>query len=106
MNYLNRPALTQVQNLDKIEEIWKRLEAIFSDVQLLLQKGLSSIDKIGGLRKVKDDEKLMNVIPNLLNGMAELKALATRHGLDKIIVIRFQVLNNQGFVQLNCKRLI
>ena len=43
---------------------------------------LSSLDKIGGLWKVKDDEKLMNVISNLLNGIAELKALATTHGLS------------------------
>ena len=74
--------LTQVQNLDEIEEIWKRLEAIFSDVQFLLHNKLSSLDKIGGLWKVKEDEKLMNVISNLLNDMAELKALVTTHGLS------------------------
>ena len=81
-NYLSGPALTQVQNLDETEEIWKRLEAIFGGVQLLLQNKLSLLNKIGGLWKVKDDEKLMNVISNLLNGMSELKALATTHGLD------------------------
>ena len=58
------------------------MEAIFGDVQLLLHNKLTSLDKIGGLWKVKDDEKLTNVISNLLNGMAELKALATTHGLS------------------------
>ena len=62
MNYLSGSTLTQVQNLDEIEEIWKRLEAIFGDVQLLLHKKLSSLNKIGGLWKVKDGEKLMNVM--------------------------------------------
>ena len=32
--------------------------------------------------EVKDDKELVNVISNLLKDMAELKALATRHGLD------------------------
>ena len=73
--------MTQVENLDEIEEIWKILESIFRNVQLILLNKLSSLDKIGGLWKVNDDEKL-NVISNFLNALTELKDLAKRQGLE------------------------
>ena len=81
-NYLTGQALTQVENLDEIDDIWARLESTFGDVQLLLQYKLCSLDKIGGLWKVKGDELLMNAISTLLNSMSELTDLASRFKLE------------------------
>ena len=45
--------------VDNIEEIWCRLENTFGDAQILLRNKFRSLDKIGGLWRIKGDEKLI-----------------------------------------------
>ena len=69
----------------------------FGNSRLLLQNKLSTLDKIGGLYKVKGDEKLANVIAGLINTMKDLSALALEHkiegqlyeggGLEKVLTL-------------------
>ena len=55
---------------------------VLGNSQLLLQNKLSAIDKIGGLWKVKGDQKIGNTITNLINVMKDLSNLASEHGIE------------------------
>ena len=80
--YLSGQALTVVESLTNIEEIWRKLEKTFGDVQLLLQNKLVSLGKYDNLSDIKSDEKRITVISSILNNMTELSLLATTHNLE------------------------
>ena len=75
----------------------KRTIRKFGNARFLLQNQLSALDKVGGLWKIKGDEKVSNAIASLINVMSDLKALAVEHniegqlyeggGLEKILIL-------------------
>ena len=81
-NYLSGHALTLVEKEVNYDKIWIRLVESFGNSRLLLRNKLSTLDKIGGLYKVKGDEKLANVIAGLINTMKDLSALALEHNIE------------------------
>ena len=56
-NYLGGSALTLVEKIETIDEIWAKLISSFGNVKLLLQNKVSNLDKFDNLGKVKRDEK-------------------------------------------------
>merc|ERR1712096_521712 len=68
-NYLDGQALQLVKEIHDLDEIWKRLKESFGDVQSLLSRKLSELDKSTPLWKVKADEKLIESILRLKNLM-------------------------------------
>ena len=62
-----------------IEEIWERLKTSFGNVTILLTNKLSDVAKCGPLWKIKNEDKLINQITKLINGMTELNNLAEKH---------------------------
>ena len=96
-NYLCGQALLLVKNEKDYEKIWDRLSESFGNPRVLLQNKLSSIDKIGGLPPVSNEEKLVTALASLTNVMTDLSALASEHdiegqlyeggGLEKLFVV-------------------
>ena len=79
-NYLEGQAL----EIDEIDKIWKRLQTSFGNVNILLNDKLSEIIS-GPLWKVKNDEKLIQMMTKLINGMKELIKLAEKHGIEEAL---------------------
>ena len=80
-NFLEGPALSLVKEIYDIDRIWDQLKESFGCALLLLQNKLSEVKRIGPLWKIKDKEKLITAISEMLNGMAELKKLAEFHNI-------------------------
>ena len=81
-NYLSGAALTSVETIEDINNIWKKLFESFGDTRLLLQNKLGHLDKISISWKIKGDEKIALAIAVLINSMMELSSLATKHSLE------------------------
>ena len=86
-NYLIGPAFTLVDQIQEIEEVWKKLIDAYGNVRLLLQNKLSCLDKHENLNKVKGDENLANAIAKILNMMTDLSNLAEKHNLQNKLYI-------------------
>ena len=96
-NYLSGSALTLVEKESEYDKIWARLAGSYGNPRLLLQNKLSDLEKMGGLWKIRGDEKIGNAIAGLINAMTDLSLLAAEHkiegqlyeggGLEKIMVI-------------------
>ena len=96
-NYLGGSALLLVEKETEYSKIWEKLLESFGNARFLLQNQLSALDKVGGLWKIKGDEKVSNAIASLINVMSDLKALAVEHniegqlyeggGLEKILIL-------------------
>ena len=84
LNYLTGPALEVVKEIKDLESIWERLQSSFGNVQILLTNKLCAVTKDGQLGKLKD-EKLVNGLMKLINGIKELGILATQHGIEGIL---------------------
>ena len=80
-NYLDEPALTLVNEIHDMDQIWNQLKDSFGCVKLLLQNKLSVIRKIGPLYKVKEKEKLIIYLSKLINSMSDLNVLVTKHNI-------------------------
>ena len=81
-NYLSGPALVLVERMEDIEEVWKKLISSYGNVKLLLQRKMSSLDKLESLDKVKGDEKVSQALSKLINVMIDLADLAHKHNLE------------------------
>ena len=81
-NYLSGSALTLVEKETEYTKIWEKLMESYGNARLLLQNKLGDLDKIGGLWKIRGDEKLTLAIAKLVNSMKELGSLATEHGIE------------------------
>ena len=81
-NYLCGSALILVEKETDYSKIWQRLLEPFGNARLLLQNKLSALDKVGGLWKIKGDEKIGNAIAGLINAMSDLSTLAAEHGIE------------------------
>ena len=60
-------ALSLVRSVDDIDEIWQRLKSLCGDPKLLLKKKLSEINKISQPWKLKDTEKVVAALSQIIN---------------------------------------
>ena len=96
-NYLTGSAYTLVEKESDYSKIWNRLFESFGNARLLLQNKLGDLGTIGGLWKIKGEEKIASAIAGLINAMKDLTALASEHeiegqlyeggGLEKIMTL-------------------
>ena len=82
LNYLGGLALTLVDKEVDYLKIWSRLEEAYGNTRLLLHNKLGELNKIGGLWKIKGDNKTAQAIAGLINIMKELSILAVEHDLE------------------------
>ena len=81
-NYLEGAALSLVKSIDNVDGIWSRLKEAYGDTELLLEKGLYEIVKMGEIWKIKDKEKLVHALSKLISIMLEVQRLAVRHDIE------------------------
>ena len=77
-NYLEGLALTLVKGIEKIEEIWKRLERAFGNPRLLLKGKLKEAEKSGPLWKIRDNRRLIQALAKLSYAMTDLSNLVKK----------------------------
>ena len=80
--YLSGHALTLVDKIDEISEVWTKLIGAYGNIKLLLQNRMGNLDKLQSLEKISGDEKLGNAIARIINTMTELSDLAKKHSLE------------------------
>ena len=85
-SYLECQALEIVKEINVIEEIWERLKTSFGNVTILLTNRLGDVAKCGPLWKIKHEDKLINQITKLINGMTELNKLAEKHNIEESLI--------------------
>ena len=81
INLLDRSALSLVNRITDIEDIWKRLKGAYGDPKLLLKKKLSQIGNISQLWKITDQEKLVDALNKIINMMKDLCQLVEQHNI-------------------------
>ena len=81
-NYLTGSALSLVEKENDYPEIWKKLLDSFGNARSLLQNKLASLVGVGGLWKVKGEEKIRDSLAKVLNTMTDLENLAAEHGIE------------------------
>ena len=84
-NFLEGQALLLVKEISDLEEIWKRLEASFGNVNILLNKKLKIIEGSDPLWKMKSEEKVSYSMSKIINLMKELSSLASAHGVESTL---------------------
>ena len=83
LNYLEGPALLLVKEIVDIESIWGKES--FGCANLLLQNKLCDVEKLGPIWKIRDNEKLIPPLSNLVNVMSDLKVLAHKHKIENAL---------------------
>ena len=81
-NYLSGSALTLVEKEGDYSKIWEKLLDSFGSARLLLQNKLAYLDNVGGLWRLKGDEKITTALANILNAMTDLGTLASEHNIE------------------------
>ena len=81
-NYLSGSAFLLVEKESEYSEIWKKLQESFGNARLLLQNKVARLDAVGGLWKVKDDEKIRDMLAKIINTMTDLSSLASEHSIE------------------------
>ena len=84
-NHLEGSALSLVRSVDNIDEIWQRLKSAYGDPKLLLKKKLSEINKISQLSKLKDTERVVAALSQIINTMKDLQRLASEHHIESTL---------------------
>ena len=84
-NLLEGQALLLVKELSDLDEIWKRLEVSFGNVNILLSNKLKKIEDSDPLWKMKSEEKISHSISKIINLMKELGSLASAHGIESTL---------------------
>ena len=82
-NYLMGNALTFVEKIENIDEIWKKLTDSYGNMRLLLQNKIGSLEKYTGLWKISIDEKIGVALASFINVMSELTSMAKKFELDE-----------------------
>ena len=82
INHLVGAALSLVQSVDNIDETWQRLKSAYGDPKLLLKKIFSEINKISQLSKLKDTERVMAALSQIINTVKDLQRLASEHHIE------------------------
>ena len=78
-NQLEGAALSLAQSVDNYDEIWQRLKSAYGDPKLLLKKKLS---KISQLSKLKDTERVVAALSQVINTIKDLQGLASEHHIE------------------------
>ena len=81
-NHLEGSALSLVWSVDDIDKIWQRLKSAYGDPKLLLKKKLSEINMINQLSKLKDTERVVAALSQIINTMKDLQRLASEHHIE------------------------
>ena len=81
-NYLGGLALTLVEKETDYSKIWDRLKESFGNTRMLLQNKLTDLENMGGLWKIKSDDKVTSSLAHLVNIMRELSTLAAQHDIE------------------------
>ena len=76
-------ALTFVEKIEGIEDIWNKLIASFGNMRLLLQNKISLLEKQTGFCEFSGDEKIGIALASLINVMSELTSMAKRFELEE-----------------------
>ena len=82
INHLVGAALSLVQSVDNIDETWQRLKSAYGDPKLLLKKIFSEINKISQLSKLKDTERVMAALSQIINTVKDSQRLASEHHIE------------------------
>ena len=80
--HLEGAALSLVRSVDNIDEIWQRLKSAYGDPKPLLKKKLSEINKISQLSKLKDTERVVAALSEIINTMKDLQRVASEHHIE------------------------
>ena len=75
-------ALSLDRSSDNIDEIQQRLKSAYGDPKLLLKKKLSEINKISQLSKLKDTERVVAALSQVINTIKDLQGLASEHHIE------------------------
>ena len=75
-NYLTGPAVTLVDKIESIDDIWKKLFASFGNTRLLLENKISGLDNVGSLWRMTGDDKIGLALNTLVNTIHDLSSLA------------------------------
>ena len=81
-NHLEGSALSLVRSVDNNDKIWQRLKSACGDPKLLLKKKLSEIKKISQLLKLKDTERVVVALSQIIITMKDLQRLASEHHIE------------------------
>ena len=73
-NHLEGSALSLVRRVDNIDEIWKTLKSAYGDPKLLLKEKLSEINKISQLSKLKDTQRVVAALSQIINTTSSIRA--------------------------------
>ena len=84
-NHLEGSALSLVRSVDNVDEIWQRLKSAYGDPKLLLKKKVSEINKISQLSKLKDTERVVAALSQIINTMKDLQRLASEHHIESTL---------------------
>ena len=71
-NFLEGTALALVLQVQEIDEIWTKLKAAYGNPKLLLKKKITEISTISQLWKLKDPEKLLEALSQIINTLKDL----------------------------------
>ena len=66
-----------VENVEKIEDIWERLESKYGDKLDLVDMVISDLNEVQTL-KANDDQKFIDLVHKLEKGLLDLEAIDTR----------------------------
>ena len=81
-NHLEGSALSLVRSIDNNDEIWQRLKSTCGDPKLLLKKKLSEIKNISQLLKLKDTERVVAALSQIIITMKDLQRLTSEHHIE------------------------
>ena len=81
-NHLENPALAMVKSLDKLDEIWDRLQKAYGDPKTILSKLLANVKSLGPIWKLKNSDEIKDALVNLINGIRDLIRVAKQHNIE------------------------
>ena len=81
MNFLSGSALNLVEKETDYHKIREKLLSAYGNPRVLLQNKLADLDLIGGLWKLRGDQKIFDGVASLVNKMKDLGHLAAEHNI-------------------------
>jgi len=81
-NFLEDQALLLVKNVDDIDDIWDRLKIAYGDHNMMLSKKLAEVNKLEGITKTRDPDKIIDNCSKIIVVMKDLMKLAKQHTLE------------------------
>ena len=83
--YLEGQALQLVKEINDIDKIWDRLKLSFGNVNTLLNNKLTDLENGERIEKIKNKEKLVQILTKLKNNMVDLSILASKHDIENTL---------------------